>query len=601
MAGSLALRAIMLAGSACALLAPVLAQAQVLPPANAVSPPTREEIERGVVQGALEQAIQPIAVDDEIERAPCALANPEFADIRLTLSEVTFTGTEAIPEVDLSGSWADFKGRDLPVATICEIRDRAATQLRRAGYLAAVQVPPQSIEGGKVRLDVLLARMTKVQIRGDAGANEGLLAAYLDKLTQDPVFNITRAERYLLLARDIPGLEVRLALRPLEGRPGEVLGEVSVNRAPFVVDANIQNLGSRAVGRWGGLLRARFNGLTGMGDSTVASIFSTVDTDEQQVANISHSMFLGSEGFQLSGDFTYAWTRPTLDSTQPIDSTTLVAGLSASYPLVRSQASNLTLAGGFEHVEQDVDFGPAPLTRDTLNVAWARISYNSLSARSITGRDGFSIAEPNWRVAAYAELRQGLDILGTSPGCGPLQVLCGPRGITPPSRLEGDPTAFVVRAGAELEYRPEPDFALVLAPRLQYSPDALLSYEEISAGNYTIGRGYDAGTLTGDSGIGMRGELRFGSLVPASLTDNAFQPYLFLDGMMVWNKDLAFAGLDPQELYSGGAGVRANLANGVRVDAMLAVPLSTPFLQTRRGDARFLINVTMQLFPWPFR
>ena len=44
---------------------------------------------------------------------------------------------------------------------------------------------------------------------------------------------------------------------------------------------------------------------------------------------------------------------------------------------------------------------------------------------------------------------------------------------------------------------------LALAPRAQYSPDVLLSYEQISAGNYTVGRGYDPGTLTGDSVFGV--------------------------------------------------------------------------------------------------
>ena len=99
-----------------------------------VSPPTREEIERGVRDGTLEQQRAPVSVDTgEVERAPCPLASPDFAGIRLKVESVDFSGIEKIPEVDLTQSYRPYIGTDQPVAVICEIRDRAATQLRAAG------------------------------------------------------------------------------------------------------------------------------------------------------------------------------------------------------------------------------------------------------------------------------------------------------------------------------------------------------------------------------------------------------------------------------------------------------------------------------------
>ena len=115
---------------------------------------------------------------------------------------------------------------------VCEIRDAAATILRRKGYLAAVQVPAQRIENGVVRFDVLMAKLVAVQVRGDAGRAERLIAGYLERLTGEEVFNEREAERYLLLARDLPGYDVRLTLRPAGTAPGEVIGEVTVVRTP---------------------------------------------------------------------------------------------------------------------------------------------------------------------------------------------------------------------------------------------------------------------------------------------------------------------------------------------------------------------------------
>lgn len=561
--------------------------------------PTREEIERGVLEGALPDQGRPLAVDDEIERSPCSLAGPEFSDIRFTLTSVNFTGTEAVPDIDLSSSYAGFVGQDLPVGAICEIRDRAASMLRGRGYLAAVQVPPQEIDGGVITLDVLLAKMTQVQVRGDAGPLEGALERYIEKLTGQAVFNALEAERYLLLASDIPGLEVRLALRPTGDTPGEVIGEFSVLRTPLQVDAVVQNLGTPAVGRWGGQLRAQFNGLTGLGDRTSLGVYTTADFDEQQVVQLSHDFRVGGEGLTFSGDFVYAWAEPDVGAA--IHSETLVAGIRASYPLVRSQANNLFVSGGFQYVDQDVRFGDTPLTADTLSVAFARLDVGAIDPGSILGRGGFSASEPRWSARGSVEIRHGLDIFGASQGCGPALMRCAMPGYVSPSRVEGDPTAFVLRYEAELVARLTPEFAISVAPRMQYSPDPLFSYEEFSAGNYTVGRGYDPGTIIGDSGYGTRTELRYGSLIPPGPGQSAFQPYVFMDSAWVWNKDRSFDGLDPQKLVSLGGGVRANVMNGATVDAALAVPLKRAGFQTEKGDVRFLLTLTAQLQPWNFR
>lgn len=587
---------------AAAMLAPAsgaFAQAAP-PPPSAPAPgtqlPTREELDRGVALGTLNKG-GPVAVDtSEVERAPCPLASPEFSGIRFKVASVTFAGLDKLPEMDLSGSYRDFVGTEQPVAVICEIRDRAATTLRKAGYLAAVQVPPQKIADGAVRLDVMLARLTRIQIKGDAGASEGALLRYLNKLTEDPVFNTKKAERYLLLAKDVPGLDVRLALRPVEGSPGEVLGEVSVRNTPVFADLSVQNYGSRAVGRYSALARMQVNGLTGLGDSTTISFFATPEFREQKVLQLSHAMRLGGEGLTLEGGFTYGWTNPTVTgATSDFHSRTLVASLEVKYPFVRSQAFNLYGAGGIDLVNQDVDFGAVRLNRDRLRVAYARLDLSGLSRASLTGRDGFTPYEPNWNWGLSLEARQGLDILDASPTCA--TVAACPGRVTP-SRVNGSATSTVFRASGELDYRPVPAVTFAIAPRLQYSMDTLLSYEEYSGGNYTVGRGYDPGAVIGDSGVGFRSEVRLGSQFPKEPRGTAIQPYAFFDAAWIWNRDMALAAVDPQKLFSVGGGVRATLLDMLRVDALVAVPLRDVVGQAVKGDVRFLFNVSVQLAPW---
>ena len=261
--------------------------------------PTREEIDRPDLRPTRRPPARLTVVGD-VERAPCPLAAPAYENISFTLSDVVFNNLQAVDAAELRSSYAEYVGRTVPLATVCEIRDRAATILRRRGYLAAVQVPPQEIENGIVRFDVLMAKIVSVQVRGDAGRSERTIAGFLETLTTMPVFNEREAERYLLLARDLPGYDVRLTLRPAGTAPGEVIGEVAVVHTPFEVDFNVQNLGSKDVGRWGGLIRGQVNGLTGLGDRTSIGFYSTADFEEQQVLQVFHDFALGSEGLRLA-------------------------------------------------------------------------------------------------------------------------------------------------------------------------------------------------------------------------------------------------------------------------------------------------------------
>src|SRR3546814_20227439 len=106
----------------------------------------------------------------------------------------------------------------------------------------------------------------------------------------------------------------------------------------------------------------------------------------------------------------------------------------------------------------------------------------------------------------------------------------------------------------------------------QATRDPLLSFEEYSVGNYTVGRGYDPGTLLGDNGLGFQAELRFGSIVPRTRDSLSAQPYLFVDKAWIWNEDR----LNPRDVRqnppSNGGGVRASSANKGRFNVRWAGP-----------------------------
>jgi hemolysin activation/secretion protein len=567
-------------------------------PPDAPRPPTREEVERP----NLAPAVRPrLSVEGGIERAPCALEGESFSHIRFTPRSVAFGGLTEMPEAALRPAWEPYVGREQPVSVICEIRDRAATILRDAGYVAAVEIPEQRIASGELRLEVLMAKLVAIRVRGDAGRSERIVARYLGKLTRRDVFNRFEAERYLLLARDLPGFDVRLALKSAGAGRGEVIGEVTVRRQAGSLEATVQNFGARSLGRWGALVRGQLYGLTGLGDRTTLAAFTTADFHELQTLQFGHELRIGGEGLTLGGMFTYARADPSLaDPALAILARTSLATLEAAYPLLRTQAATLRAGAGLDLIDQKVRFNGLKLSRDTLRVAYARLEFDRVDRSSFGARTGYSASEPRWRFGGRLELRQGLDLLGATEPCGPAFARCAVPGAIPPSRLEGDPTATLLRFEALGEYRPRPRLALAAGLRAQTTGDPLLSFEQYSAGNYTIGRGYDPGTLLADRGIGAQVEVRYGSLVPPGPRRPAWQAFAFLDAARVSEAGRIPTLTGGRGLASVGAGLRLAVGDSARLEAMLAVPFERAGVPAQRGHPRLLVSLATRLWPWSY-
>lgn len=562
--------------------------------AQSVAPPTREELQIGNQPGSMVPQSR-LSVDGDIERGPCPFDNPSFAQVRVNFSNVAFANLPGIDAQSLDNAWRDLAGRDLPVSTLCEIRDRAATMLRRMGYLAAVQIPPQRIEaGGEVRMDILAARLVEVQLRGTAGNAERLISAHLAKLAREEWFNIHEAERHLLLLEDLPGYDVRLTLRSAGRGPGEVIGDVLVTRRPIEVLVGTQNLAARVTGREGMFAQVTLNGLTGLGDRTTVSLYNTVQTREQTILQINHDFALGSDGLRLGASLIRGRSRPDF-ANGAFRTKTLIGRAGLSYPLIRRQHFTLGGATGVEMIDQSVDFGAVRLSKDKLRIAYAQINLEAIDKASLYGNAGFSASEPRWRAAALAEARFGIDGLGASDRCLPI-ARCLPPNV-PISNLAADPSALVLRLEANLEYRPVPSVTLAVAPRLQYASKQLLGFEKFSLGNYTIGRGYDPGAVLGDKGAGASFELRLGKLQPRSPKGVAIQPYGFFDVAWAWTNDNGLS-RDPARIHSAGGGLRARLGNHLNANVLFAVPLERIGVQARRGDTRVLFTITARAWPW---
>ena len=217
-----------------------------------------------------------------------------------------------------------------------------------------------------------------------------------------------------------------------------------------------------------------------------------------------------------------------------VRSRTLLSTIQVGYPFIRRQAQTLRGSMGTDYVNQDVRLDGIDLTQDHLRVGFAQLGIDAMS--SDFSNPAYSLTEPRWHATAIVALRQGLDIFGASSFCGNDGSGCGVSHV-PTSTGNGRPTATVLRSAAYGEFRPIPHLTFALGVLAQYAWKPLLSFEQFSAGNYTVGRGYDPGALLGDRGWGTQAEIRAGSRTQVSTRKPALEGYACWDHAKVDNVD----------------------------------------------------------------
>lgn len=581
-------RLVLTCGAAVAAINAGAAQAQAQPQ-NPSPPPTINEPQRFQAPGTTREVVTPPppsgpapAQVDVDARAALAQAPCPFTDtsLRVQIGRVGFTrpdGSPLQPEIASALAKVALPSGDQPISVICDLRDAANAALRTAGWVASVQIPAQEIAGGELRLNIVTAKIVEVRVRGDAGPYEGILRRRIAQLQALDPLNEREAERVLLLAGDVPGLDVQLALRPADtGTQGDVIGDLNIvfQRGAFL--ANAQNYNSRLLGRETGYVRGEFYGLTGLGDITYLGASTTFDYQEQAIAQIGHIATLDGAGTTLGARFSYAWSRPDLEGLD-YRTDTLIAGFDVARPLFRSVTSNATASAGFDYVNQTNDILGRTATRDRLRVLYAAVSGDHRELNF----DGSTRLLARARV----EARKGIDIFDAS------DAGLGADGIVQ-SRIDGDARAWLVRADVELYSELTPWLATSFRLLGQYADDPLLNYEEFSLGNLTVGRGYDPGSNSGDRAVGIRNEV-IGKL---PLTDLVVtQLFGFYDIVVLDNIDPGATETN-RRLRSFGGGARLTLPGLALLEVTYAHPQDKALIiDERRPPDRLLLSLTLQL------
>jgi len=439
------------------------------------------------------------------------------------------------------------RGR-IPVSEIFETASDLEAAYIEAGFvLARVVLPEQSLnDGGTLRLVVVRGFVEEVDLTDTPPRLRRRIGALAEPLVGEPRVTLREIERQLLLAGDTFGVELESALAAGDEPGGTVVLLDPAYRSVTGAVA-VDNFVSSAFGGYtleGGM---ELNGFLGQGEVVYLrgvghpqlggdnGLFTAQPRLRTLVAGI--GVPLGRDGLIFGLEATRSVASPDTQTPTRSRFDRLTARL--SYPIIRARGRNLNAEVSFEMLtdEEEILADGFMLYEDRLRVLRGGLDYERLTAEgrflAIDGRLSFGIDAVGARNAAEA-----------TP--------------TPLSRQGADADFVELQVSAELRQPLGPRSGLALYARSQTSfGKPLPKSQQLSLVSAQSLSPFAGATLTGDTGLVLRGEVFVDRAVAPAGIALAMRPYLFAaGGALVLHEPTA---LEQDVTAAGGFGAGVDL------------------------------------------
>jgi hemolysin activation/secretion protein len=503
-----------------------------------------------------------------------SLARPELSDDskpQFVLRAISVAGVSAMLYEDLAATWRPYLGKKVSQADLAAIAQAISDLYRAAGFhLSRAIVPPQDIEDGRVRIQVMEGSIAEVALKGD-GADQFGVRPMLDPVLSEHPSRLATLERQLLLINGRPGVRITdSSLEEIGSLSGRFRLVVDLKTWHVYTAFGADNLGSASVGPWQTYAAGAFNSYLLPGDMLALNL-STIANDPRQLGfgRLSYDAPVGTDGMRLGASALYSEVRPG-DFRRLFNDVTKTESFEAraSFVPVQSLRSTLTLiaAAGFSEVSESDVFGP--IYKDHIRTVSLTSDYRL--------QDGFG--GTNFATMTF---RQGLDIFGASQF-----------GDDFASRDGASPNFSVLNFYYTRYQTLNEAFSARVSMASQTASGPLYTSQQFYLGGAAFGRGYGAAELSGDNGLAGSFELRFDQR-PGYRYLSGYQLYGFVDAGAVWNDGFRLG--DGLALTSAGGGIRFFFWDDFQADIGVAFPLSYRAPDNSMRTARLLFSISNAL------
>ena len=493
---------------------------------------------------------------------------PGLKEVKFTLRKLVIRGSTIFTKITFASMFRKILRKEVTLEHIYRVANAITTRYRNQGYiLSKAVIPPQKIENGRVRIEIIEGYIDKVLVQGKVRGPKRLLNAYRKNILASKPLHAKDLERYLLLMDDLPGVTVKSVLTPSE-KPGATNLTIILENKSFDANAGIDNRGSKFNGPiqlFGG---ANANSLMGGYERTGVSGVVTSDPDELMYFGGFYEMPVSAEGTKLffSGSVSESAPGSSLEEFK-VEGESSSVQLLFSHPFIRTRGENLNAHFGFTSRDSKTDILGTTDSEDRLRVLDLGASYDFADRHQ-----GVNVVSLN--------LLRGLNVFNTTETGS--DNLSREQGVSDFTKITGEVLRLQQLA---------PSWMLLGSVSWQYSFDKLLSSEEFGFGGPRFGRGFDSSEITGDSGISLKLELQKAFRVNKKYFQG-LQIYGFYDYGSVWNRVQTSTVEKRQGRYSIGLGGRFNLTKEFSGYVEIAKPLADRVSSEGNRDPRVFFGFT---------
>ncbi|NEN89097.1 MAG: ShlB/FhaC/HecB family hemolysin secretion/activation protein [Okeania sp. SIO3H1] len=483
--------------------------------------------------------------DDLLQPPPTQLPQSPPLQIpgQITVTQFVVVGSTVFSSTELAEILEPFTDRPISFAELLEAQT-AVTQLYfEGGYVTSgAFIPPQTLQDGKVTIEVIEGVVEEIEISGLKRLNSGYIRSRIESGIKTPLNQDDLFQSLQLLQLD-PLVERLSANLTAGSRPGLSRLEVEVEEAPaFFAQLSADNLRSPSVGTVRRQVQLSHSNLTGFGDRLNATYYNTDGSDT--LDDFSYTIPINSK----NGTISLRHRRTSSEIIEEpfneldIETNSRTYEMSFRQPIYQTLSKEIALGltGSVEESKTTLLGEPFPGSVGAEDDGEIRIS-------SIRFFQEYTSRSTNDVFVARSEFSLGINAFdATVNSNAPDGRYFSWRGQAQYLRLFATDTVFLVRSD------------------IQLAPRSLFPQEQFSLGGGLSVRGYRQDVLLGDNGLFISSEFRF-PILRVREWDATLQLTPFIDFGTVWNSN--DVELVEETLSSVGVGLRIQV--GTRFSAQL--------------------------------
>jgi len=309
----------------------------------------------------------------------------------VTVQRFVFAGNTLVHSDALAQALNSYLNRPLGFDDLQAAAADVTQTFRDAGWLVTSYLPKQEIQNGVVTIQVIEAVFGKASVQEPLPqrmAAQRLVDIFLAQQNPGEPLSATRVDRALLLLDDLPGVMVSGNLQAGASAHETDMALNVIDEPLLKGDVGSDNNGSLSTGVTRASVNANLNSPLRWGDQLS---LNAIRTQGSEYTRLAYSVPVGNDGWraQVRGSGLNYHLIGTLASTDGHGKAN-TTGAELSYPLLRSQTTNLNATFGFDTKDYDNYNTSGVTSRYNTRAASVALSGNHIDTAGNTHQYGLT-------------------------------------------------------------------------------------------------------------------------------------------------------------------------------------------------------------------